>query len=235
MPYPGSVDALTLKVDPYDGTTLATVVLTAPDGTTSTPTAVSSDGGHTWVANPIYTQAGKYVAHWTVTGAGAGVTEQELWVSRPASPASAVAWRPELWHVAAYIPRRTLVGAVSGYGEALETFTADTHPSAQAVNRLVSDACAWVGLLVTPVATPLLDQARAAAAVRAAAMVELTYPDNRDDLSTADTLLKLADAMRADLDTANVAVVGADPEDPKTLLPVLYGFPDAPLWGDELL
>lgn len=235
MPYPGSLDALTLEVTPYNNTTLATVVLTAPNGSTSSPTAVSSDGGHTWIANPTYTQVGKWVVAWTVTGVGAGVTYEDVWVSRPASPSAGVTWRPEPWNVAAYVPRRTLVGAVDGYGVARQTFDPDTHPPVEQVQLLITDACAWVSAAVTNVDPSLYGLATTVASLYAAWAVELGYPDNRDDLSTAEQLLARATAMRTDLDAANLAATGTDPEDPATLLPVLYGFPDPPRWGDELL
>lgn len=236
MPYPGSIDTLTFAVEPHDNTTHVTLVVNGPNGAQLAPVPVSTDGGATWQANPTYSAVGEWVPTWTVTGTGAGIwARPEVWVSAIPSPSAGVAWRPELWHVAAYIPRRTLVGAVDGYGNALETFDSTTHPSASAVNNLVSDACAWVGLLVNPVPDVLADSARAAAAMRAAAMVELTYPDNRDDLSTAEQLLARADAMRADLDTASVAVTGTDPEDPAANLLPVYSFPTPVAWGDALL
>lgn len=234
MPFPGSQDTLSLVVAPFDNTTLATVTVTGPGGAVLTPSTFSTDHA-TWLANPTYTVAGTWVARWVVTGVGAGVTEESIQVSVPASPAAAVTWRPELWHVAAYIPRRTLVGAVDGYGNALETFTNDTHPSAQAVNRLISDSCAWIGVVVNPVADTLGEQARAAAAIRTAGLVELTWPDNRDDISTADALLQQAAALRVDLDTANTAATGSDPEDPAANLLPVYSFPTPVAWGDALL
>lgn len=231
--YPGSTDVVTLVVDPYDVNTVATVVLDPPPGGTPlTPTMVSADGGHTWTATPQYPVAGKWVARFTVVGTGEGKAEEEIWVSQPAVPAALVTWRPELWQVAAYVPRRTLVGAVDGYGNALFTFDQTTQPPASVVNLLVTDACAWVAAKVNPVDDSLGGLATATAAVRAAAMVELTYPDNTQDLSTAETLLRQADQLRADLDVANAAVTGTDPEDPSAGLLPVFAFPDPPAWAD---
>ncbi len=238
MPYPGSTDELVLELEDgfYDNTTGATVVVTGKDATgvtvTLTPTATSADGKKTWLAHPQYTAAGTWIAHWTITGTGEGQTEQTIQVSLPASPAAAVTWRPELWHVAAYVPRRTLVGAVDGYGNALDVFTNETHPTAQAVNRLISDSCAWIGGVANPVADGLGEQARAAAAIRTAGLVELTWPDNRDDISTAQALLDQANALRVDLDRANQAITGTDPEDPTANLMPVYSFPAPVAWGD---
>lgn len=232
--YPGTIGVLTFTLDPYGIDTVVTLVINGPDGATITPTPVSTDGGHTWTAMPLWTAVGRWVPVWTITGTGSGVFPQRpVYVTAIPSASALVSWRPELWQVAAYIPRRTLVGAVNGYGQALETFTADTHPSAGQVNNIITDACAWVGALVNPVDDSLTDLARSAAAIRSAALVELTYPDNRDDLSTAETLLKQAESMRVDLDRANTAVTGTDPETPATHLLPVYSFP-APAWYGDL-
>ncbi len=232
MTFAGGVDTITLTVDPYDGTTSATVTLTGPTGQVLTPTAVSTDTGHTWSATPTYDEAGKWVAHWAVGGTGEGTVYQDIHVSRVPAASATVVWRPELWDVAAYVPRRTLVGAVDGYGNVLDTFDATTLPKGAVVWRLISDACAWVALLAGTIDTSLIDSARACAAIRAAAMVEAGYPDNRDDLSNADVLLKQADQMRKDLAAANTAL-GVD--DPATsdddLLPV-WSFPAPVSYAD---
>lgn len=236
MPYPGSTDTLTFGVDPFDGTTGVTVQVVGPDATTLTPTMITSDGGHTWAGNPQWTAAGKWVAYWTITGTGAGKTEQEIWVSQPASPAAAVSWRPELWQVADLIPGRTLVGAVDGYGNALNTFDdVSTHPTASQVQRLITGACAWVLLKTGPiVADGSLDPAATeVAALRAAGLVEQGYPDNRDDLNAAAQLLAQASAMRDDLRKANEAATGQDPEEPEAHLFPVYSFPAPFAAGDE--
>ena len=227
MPFPGSTDILSLTVTPFDGTTGATVVVNGPSAGPLSPVAVTTDGGNTWTATAVYPAAGRWVAVWTVTGTGAGITEEEIWVSQVASPAALVAWRPELWQVAAYVPRRTLVGAVDGYGQALWTFDSTTTPPSHVVQLLITDACAWVAAKVDPVTDSLGGLAASAAAVRAAGIVELTYPDNRDDLTTAETLLAQATQLRADLDEANEAATGTDPEDPTANLLPEFAFPPA--------
>jgi len=62
-----------LTVDPFDGTTVATLTITDPDGTQTTPTTSTADSGATWTA-PSYTltKAGEWIETWVVTGTGAG-------------------------------------------------------------------------------------------------------------------------------------------------------------------
>jgi len=69
----GDTARLTLTVDPFDGTTVAAVEVTAPDGTITTPTAGSADGGATWTALGPATAPGLWTVKWTVTGTGANV------------------------------------------------------------------------------------------------------------------------------------------------------------------
>lgn len=74
MPDVGDWRTPTLTVSPADGTTLATLAIVAPSGT-STPLAVqSSAGGTLWTASSAYqlTAAGIWVERWTVTGTGKG-------------------------------------------------------------------------------------------------------------------------------------------------------------------
>jgi hypothetical protein len=139
------------------------------------------------------------------------------------------------WHVADYIPGRTLVGAVDGYGNALNTFTGDTHPPLGTVQRLITAGCAWVGARVANVDSTLTDLARAAAACWAAAQVERGYPDNSKETADAAELFRQANALRDDLQRANEAVTGEDPEDPQAHLMPVYSFPNAATiapWGD---
>lgn len=69
----GDIAVFTLGVAPHDGTTGATVVVRAPDGTETTPTPTPSGGGATWTVQVPLTAAGTWYVTWTVTGAGAGV------------------------------------------------------------------------------------------------------------------------------------------------------------------
>lgn len=150
----------------------------------------------------------------------------------PAGPDDLPAWTPTLAQVAAYVPRRTLVGAVDGWGATQHTFTADTTPSSSEVLKLITDAVQWVGLAAGTVIDALAESATSAAAMRCAGYVELTYPDNRDDLGDAKTLLDQATALRKDLAAANIALTADDPStDADNQLPQ-WSFPAAPDYGD---
>lgn len=232
MAFVGGTDVPELVVVDYGPDTEVTLSIAGLNGETLTPTPVSTDDGQTWYATPVYTAAGKWVAHWVVTGSGANETYQDLWVSRVPTAAQTVEWRPELWNVAAYIPRRTLVGAIDGSGAPRRTFDGDTMPTAGEVQLLITGACAWVTLTTGTPDETLWPAALDCAAMRAAALVEQAYPENSDDVSTADALFKQAAEMRKDLAAANIALIGDDPGTSDDNLLPMFSFPAAPAWSD---
>lgn len=75
----GDRATLTLAVTPSDGTTAATVSVRAPDGTVSSPAVTG--GPASWQSVVVLSQAGVYVATWTVTGLGAQVEQQRVAVA----------------------------------------------------------------------------------------------------------------------------------------------------------
>lgn len=81
MPDLGDVVTASLVVSPFDGTTQATLSVTAPDGTVSAPVASSTNGGQTWTAPLTYTAAGVWLLRWTVTGTGASVENEQIAVA----------------------------------------------------------------------------------------------------------------------------------------------------------
>ncbi|WCN06065.1 hypothetical protein [Streptomyces sp. M92] len=81
MPDVGDVVTARLTVAPYDSSTSAVLVVTAPDGTLSTPVTSTVDGGQTWTAPLTYTAAGVWLLRWTVTGTGASVENQQIAVA----------------------------------------------------------------------------------------------------------------------------------------------------------
>lgn len=81
MPDVGDVVTARLTVAPYDGTTLAALTVTAPDGTVSSPVASTVDSGQTWTAPLTYTQAGVWLLSWVVTGTGASVENEQIAVA----------------------------------------------------------------------------------------------------------------------------------------------------------
>jgi hypothetical protein len=78
----GDIAVFTLNVAPHDGTTAATVVVKAPDGTETPATPTPSGGGATWTVQVPLTAAGTWYVGWTVTGTGAGTQ----WDSADAEP-----------------------------------------------------------------------------------------------------------------------------------------------------
>lgn len=81
MPDVGDVTTPTLTVSPFGVSTAATLTIYKPDGTTSSPTASTSDAGQTWTTTSvIYDTAGWWVFTWTVTGTGAGTEPQHVYV-----------------------------------------------------------------------------------------------------------------------------------------------------------
>jgi hypothetical protein len=130
--------------------------------------------------------------------------------------------------VAAYVPRRTIVGAVAGYGTAQPAFSADTYPTAATVDELILAACNWVltatGTIVTAFESPAADLA----AQRAAGFAALASTDNAEELAQARILLDEANKALLKLAAANIAAASGD--DPTTTtdnaLPV-WSFPEA--------
>lgn len=87
----GDLVTASLTVDPFDGTTAATLAVLRPDGTTVSPVVTGAGGGQTWTAPVSYTLAGLWRLSWTVTGTGASV-EHEV-VSVAPAPAVTVSGR----------------------------------------------------------------------------------------------------------------------------------------------
>lgn len=69
----GDTAALTLTVDPFDGTTAVTAQATSPAGAVTDLSPSTADDGATWTTQLTLTEAGTWTVKWTVTGEGAGV------------------------------------------------------------------------------------------------------------------------------------------------------------------
>jgi hypothetical protein len=219
-----------LIVDPFGNDTTATVTVYGPDGTAAgTPSAAPSGidgttGGQIWTAAPYLLTAPRvWREHWVVTGTGAGTQDRRLYVSPVVVDP---AWSPPAWKPADYVPGRTLVPVLASGGNTwVNTFDDTTNPSGEQVERLTTDACAWVSVGCGTIAATLFDAASAAAAVWVAAQIEAGYPDKSSDPGRAAALLDQAQRMRADLAKANEALTGTDPVDPGAALLPLYSFP----------
>lgn len=230
----------TLDVYPYAVGTAATLAIVAPDATattgghpTSTTVTADVDGVsrtvQRWTCDQLtLDQAGWWTLTWTVTGTGAGEETQRILVAD--APAAGLApWTPTRAQVADHIPGRTVSQTTPT--EHLSTFTDDTRPTGEQVDRLITEAVQWVWVKTGDVDEDLYGMASATVAVYAAAMVERGYPDRNADVDTGKQLYDQAVSMRADLDAANKALSGTDVTDPAALVP-LYAFPAAPDWAD---
>lgn len=146
-------------------------------------------------------------------------------------------WAPTLDRVAAYTVARTLVPQADGSNLEVAAFSSTTRPTSDQVAQFVADACQWILTRTGAIDASLVGTASSLAARRAAAHVELRYPErqsqNRDDaVQVYDRLIKETDADLTALAAANEAVTGTDPEDPAALVMPVWSFPQAPQWGD---
>lgn len=224
--------------DPDDPTSYAdpdglTYTVTDPDGNESTAVWPGGDverrpGAATgrFILDVAADVAGFWTAHAESTGDPTSAQDY-AWEVRPAG--GTYPWRPDLTTVATYIPERTVTLLAPGDEGLANTFTNDTTPTADQVSTLIDAAARHVATKTGTINALLYEQARDAAAMRAAGLVELSYPVRDGDLNVGDRWLKLADSAIDALSTANL-----DPTSsvhPSALVPV-YSFPDAPVYGD---
>ncbi|MER7131253.1 hypothetical protein [Streptosporangium saharense] len=142
-------------------------------------------------------------------------------------------WAPTLEQVADHIPTRTRDSAAPGVDALQMTFNERTTPTAEQAARYIASAVSEVLAAVAGVipAAPayLAVLAQKAAALRAAADIELAYPDRDADVSVATQLDQRAkDAL------ARLVEAVSDAGGPGTeggLLPV-WAFPDPGWPGD---
>ncbi|GAA3027247.1 hypothetical protein [Streptosporangium longisporum] len=143
----------------------------------------------------------------------------------------AESWSPTLEDVAGFIPTRTRDASKPGSDTLLGTFTTDTTPTDEQATRTIRAAAAHVLGATGPIpAAPehLSILASTAAALRAAADIELAFPDSDADVQVYEQLNRRAEeALQQLVDAVNDA--GSGPEG--SLLPV-WVMPEGPWWGD---
>lgn len=226
----GDVARIRLVLRDFDGElTDGTVTLTVrhPDGTETTPAPTNESTG-VYVADVALDASGVWQYHWTSTGAVLAAESGALAaVDRWSGP---VPYVPALVEVADYIPARTVVDGV-GSQDPVGTFTSQTTPTDEQVQRIARAAAAYVAARVGTVDPALLDMARAVGAIRAAGMVELAYPIRNDDIDTASRLLEQAGQALDALDSANSTAV----DNPAPGGGPRGGFPPASGWPDPAL
>ncbi|MFY1686494.1 hypothetical protein [Plantactinospora sp. WMMB782] len=238
----GDIEAPYLDVRPADGGTTGVLTVTAPDDTTTEPAVTAgtpSDGAVRLTASPVtFTQPGRWLLRWTVTGLGAGAEDATVYVV-PSPTAGGPTWWPGRSRVANYVPQRTLVRSPASYTESGDTyeltFDSTTRPTGVAVDRLIADGAAWVSTRLTrPLHDSLHDAASVCVALYAAAAVERGWPHDDNSLQRATDLERRLDQMLADLVGANDDASGdEDPDVPQTHLSPVYSFPAPVPWGDE--
>jgi hypothetical protein len=226
----GDIEAPFLDVQPGDGTTAGTLTATAPDGTGATLTVVPGTpaGGVVRLTGEAvtFTQAGRWVLHWVVTGTGASEEDVEVYVV--ASPlAGGPAWTPGRSRVATVLPGRTLPRDAETHEL---TFNSTTLPTGVQVDRLIADAVRWVLTRTGEVDASFHEFAASVAAVRAAMMVERGYPAEsaEQSLARARDLEKQAASMLDMLVFAN-----RTPDTQGNALTPLWSFPTPVAWGDD--
>jgi hypothetical protein len=149
----------------------------------------------------------------------------------------AVAWAPSLTDVGERIPTRTRDVNTPGSDALLNTFTASTTPTGDQAQGFLDKAVDWVVAAVGDLPGGGADQdelyaaAADAATWRAAADIELAYPNRDADIRLADQLDRRAKDALAMLRSALATETGGGPVE---LVP-LWQSPAPVPWGDDLL
>lgn len=141
-------------------------------------------------------------------------------------------WAPTPQQVATYVPWLTIDPTVPGSQTYLDTFTANTVPSATAAGLHIIDATNTVGVFLSdPLAVAIKPLATVAAALLAAYTLAIAYP--RDPENDASRIAALLALYQAALKTLTDAAEDAG-QSPASAIPVWYS-PDPVPWGDALL
>lgn len=148
-------------------------------------------------------------------------------------------WAPALNDVARHIPRRTRDRRTPGSDAMLGTFTASTTPTDAQAQAVIDEVCAGMvaaygPLPASPPASPdIAVAARTAAGWRAAADIEVAYPNRDADVAVYASLnARAADALAQFLAVLKGAGTGT-----VDVFPV-WQAPDAVTiapWGDQNL
>lgn len=140
----------------------------------------------------------------------------------------AESWAPTLEEVAGHIPTRTRDASQPGSDAFRNTFTTSTTPTETQAQRITDAAVATVAGTVGVVTPALEPLARDAAGWRAAADIELAYPQREADV----TVYQQLDERAKDALTRLLTVAEDDGGGPDASLPA-WEFP-CPVWyGDE--
>jgi hypothetical protein len=138
------------------------------------------------------------------------------------------AWAPTLLDVGSCIPTRTANVNLPGEDRYLGTFTSDTNPNATQAQDRIDKAVEDVKAACTLISTVLQPAAKNAAMWRAAADLELAYPDRNAD---ANYYAQLDARARYEWDLFLKAAAQQDGTT-ASATPIYY-MPDPPWWGDR--
>jgi len=229
----GDTIPLTLYVPNGDNSTGTSVTYSATDAAgnvlasgTVSPAPSTTDVGKTWNAEKVATVGGTWTFRWTVTGTGAGT---ELFVAY-VSDTPPVPWVPSLREVADYVPSRT-VPIDTAADDPKMTFDTTTRPNGESVARLIKAAVGWVTATCGTIDSSLYDTAQSVAAIRAAALVEMSYPERDGDTNVSNILLLQADNALKALEKRNEILTDTSNDPTANLLPD-WSFPDPTLEED---
>lgn len=226
-----TVNAVVTVVPAPDVTTSASYVVHKPDGSALFGSGVAGPNPDQYSASFVADQAGDYAVTWTVVGTGAGVTGQLYNIrTLPVAEANRPDWTPFLSDVADYVRTRTLDITQPGSEIYLGTFTANTEPDGVSVQRILDRAVSNVLAVIHIVPTGLEDLAKSAAALRAAADVELAYPERNADVNVYAQLNARAEQEFQRLITAAESTGSSN----IATLPVWF-MESPPAWGSNYL
>jgi hypothetical protein len=204
-----------------------TIAVTKPDGTSLGLVTPTNTGTGIYDASWTANTAGTWRWVYTATGTVSDTSEGAVYVY-PAG--TTVPWRPGRKQVAKYVPERTLA-ADQLSDTPLNDFTDATTPTATQADDHIDGAVSWVALRVGTLDPSLYVDAAEVAAIRAAGLIELSFPVRDGDINTGQALLAQADAMVERLVVANE---GASPGTSAPGLLSVWIMPPPVAWGDRL-
>lgn len=140
-------------------------------------------------------------------------------------------WAPTLVDVGNRVPTKTMDQTTPGSTTLKNTFDDTTVPTAAQVQPILDGAIATVRSAVGVLGSGLYALAKDAAAWRAAADLELAYPDRPADVATVYAALneRAKTALQRLVDAADDAGVGAEAQMP------VWSMPTPVPWGDQYL
>lgn len=233
---------LRLGVAP-DGSTVATLVVSRPDGTPIANPAIGAWVGDEktaqWYATndgtagaPTGPAVGDWLAVWTVTGTGATVAPKVYPVQPLPGTSTRPQWMPFLSEVADYCPYLTLDSTVPGAQTYLGTFTGATTPTDEQAQRHVARVADPIRDRWPDLSTGVYRLARTYVTLRSAANIIRAFGRTDAERAAASDLASQADTVWLEFSTA----ANDTTTSPTAAAQVpVWAFPDPVAWGDTYL